>query len=511
MSFIAAATARSSALHRLRQWLESSKVRLRPAETGQNFGSNFVSSDPATGMALVYFQETTTDELNGIILSAKSAQRRWSSVTPLERSKVLHKVAALVRSEAEWLAELEVLDTGKPIWEARADVDACADSIDLFAGFIPTLSGSHVPVPPSPGSFYYTRREPFGVCAGIGAWNFPFQMAVWKSAPALAAGNAMVFKPSPLTPLTASRLVELYVKGGCPENLFSVVLGGNEAGQTLVNHPFVAKISFTGSVAGGRAVLSTAAHRIIPGTVELGGKSALIIMPDADLDEAVKGTLMANFYSQGQVCSNAARVYVHKTILKEFQAKLLSAVESLRVGDPFCPSTSMGAMITAEHKEKVQKYIQSAIAEGATLLTDDRPAMFPPNSPLISGHFLRPCVLTDCRDDMTAVKEEIFGPVLTLLSFESEDEVIQRVNNSELGLAGGVFTQNLSAAHRIAALLECGSVYVNSYNVYPPGIPFGGYKQSGFGRENSMDTLHSYTQLKAVYVEGGKLPHPFPS
>ncbi|OON15922.1 betaine-aldehyde dehydrogenase domain protein, partial [Opisthorchis viverrini] len=264
------------------------------------------------------------------------------------------------------------------------------------------------------------------------------------------------------------------------------------------------------SVAGGRAVLSSAAHRIIPGTVELGGKSALIIMPDADLDEAVKGTLMANFYSQGQVCSNAARVYVHKTILKEFQAKLLSAVDSLRVGDPFCPSTSMGAMITAEHKEKVQKYIQSAIAEGATLLTDDKPAMFPPDSPLISGHFLRPCVLTNCRDDMTAVKEEIFGPVLTLLTFESEDEVIQRVNNSELGLAGGVFTQNLSTAHRIAALLECGSVYVNSYNVYPPGIPFGGYKQSGFGRENSLDTLHSYTQLKAVYVEGGKLPHPFP-
>uniref|UniRef100_A0A183ARR1 Aldedh domain-containing protein n=1 Tax=Echinostoma caproni TaxID=27848 RepID=A0A183ARR1_9TREM len=423
---------------------------------------------------------------------------------------LLRAVASLVRDEAAWLAELEVLDTGKPLWEAKADIDACADSFDLFAGFIPTLSGSHVPVPPNPGTFYYTRREPFGVCAGIGAWNFPFQMAVWKSAPALAAGNAMVFKPSPLTPLTSTRLADLFIKAGCPKHLFSVILGGPDVGQALINHEGISKVSFTGSVTGGQAVLRAAAHRIIPGTVELGGKSALIIMSDADLDEAVKGTLMANFYTQGQVCSNASRVFVHNSIYDAFTKRLLSSVQRLKLGDPFQSDTSMGALITPEHMHKVCGYISSAVVEGAIQLYGGTKPQFPEGSNLAQGNFLLPCILTNCHDRMKAVREEIFGPVITLLQFEDEEEVISRANSSELGLAGGVFTQNLATAHRIAAQLQCGSVYVNSFNYYPPGIPFGGYKQSGFGRENGIDTLLAYTQLKAVYVEGGQLPDPFP-
>ncbi|KAF7255675.1 hypothetical protein EG68_06979 [Paragonimus skrjabini miyazakii] len=502
---------RAHALTRLREWLHSStELPLKLATEHSTSSPNLVSHDPATGHALVTFKEFNSEDVNSVVRSASAAQKVWCNIPPLERSKVLHNVAALVRAESKWLAELEALDTGKPLWEAQADIDACADVIVMFAGFVLTLTGVHVPVPPNPGSFYYTRREPFGVCAGIGAWNFPFQMAIWKSAPALAAGNAMVFKPSPLTPLTATRLSELYVKAGCPGGLFSIVLGGIETGQTLLNHPVVSKISFTGSVGGGRSVLSTAANRIVPGTVELGGKSALIIMPDANLNEAVKGTLMANFYSQGQVCSNAGRVFVHKSIFDQFQNRLLTAVEKLLVGDPFDPKTSMGALITTEHKNKVISYIRSAVSEGAVLLYGGKQPAFPSDSDLNPANFLLPCVLTQCCDDMQAVREEIFGPVVTLLQFETEEEVIQRANNSDLGLAGGVFSNDLSTAHRIASQLECGSVYVNSYNVYPPGIPFGGYKQSGFGRENSLETLLSYTQIKAVYVEGGSLPDPFP-
>ncbi|KAF6768065.1 hypothetical protein AHF37_08327 [Paragonimus kellicotti] len=502
---------RTDVLTRLREWLRSStELPLKLATEHSTSSPNLVSHDPATGQALVTFKEFNSEDVNSVVHSASAAQKVWCKVPPLERAKVLHNVAALVRAESKWLAALEALDTGKPLWEAQADIDACADVIVMFAGFVLTLTGVHVPVPPNPGSFYYTRREPFGVCAGIGAWNFPFQMAIWKSVPALAAGNAMVFKPSPLTPLTATRLSELYVKAGCPGGLFSIVLGGAETGQTLLNHPVISKISFTGSVHGGRSVLSTAANRIVPGTVELGGKSALIIMPDADLNEAVKGTLMANFYSQGQVCSNAGRVFVHKSIFDQFQNKLLTAVEKLRVGDPFDPNTSMGALITTEHKNKVINYIRSAVSEGAVLLYGGKQPAFPSDSDLNPANFLIPCILTQCCDDMKAVREEIFGPVVTLLQFGTEEEVIQRANNSDLGLAGGVFSNDLSTAHRIASQLECGSVYVNSYNIYPPGIPFGGYKQSGFGRENSLETLLSYTQIKAVYVEGGSLPDPFP-
>ncbi|TPP64638.1 Betaine aldehyde dehydrogenase [Fasciola gigantica] len=514
---------RMTALRRLRDWISSNDSPLKPAfgDNASDVSNVFATThEPATGLSLVYFRQTSTKELDNIVSYAARAQQTWCCLSPLERSKdgshfsfdhqLLHTVASLVRDEAKWLAELEVLDTGKPLWEAKADIDACADSIDLFAGFIPSLSGSHVTVPPNPSSFYYTRREPFGVCAGIGAWNFPFQMAVWKSAPALAAGNALVFKPSPFTPLTAMRLAELFTKAGCPDHLFSVVLGGSDVGQALVRHEGISKVSFTGSVAGGQAVLSMAALRIIPCTVELGGKSALIIMPDADLDEAVKGTLMANFYTQGQVCSNAARVFVHSSIFDAFTAKLMESIKRLQVGDPFLPDTSMGALITPEHLQKVLDYISGAVAEGATQLYGGTRPEFPEGSYLAQGNFLLPCILSNCNDQMKVVREEIFGPVITLLHFDDEDEVIRRANHSKLGLAGGVFTKDLATAHRIAAQLQCGSVYVNSFNYYPPGIPFGGYKQSGFGRENSFDSVLAHTQLKAVYVEGGKLPEPFP-
>ncbi|CAH8574916.1 unnamed protein product [Dicrocoelium dendriticum] len=504
--------ARTNAIKRLHEWLSISKfLPIQRVDPACATSTHLQSCDPATCQPLVQFKETCNGDLDKIIEEASRAQKAWCMQPPLERAKILHKLAELIRSESEWLAELETLDTGKPLWESLNDINACADVVTMFAGFLPTLNGTHSPVPPNPASFYYTRREPFGVCAGIGAWNFPFQMAVWKSAPAVAAGNAFIFKPSPLTPLTAVRLTELYTKAGCPNCLFSVVLGGSNVGQALINNPNISKVSFTGSVVGGKSVLSSSAHRIVPATIELGGNSALIIMPDSDLDEAVKGALMANYFTQGQVCSNANRVFVHKSIAKAFQEKLIPAVRNIRVGDPFDPATSMGALISPEHTKKVQGYIHSAISEGGMVLIGGTQPTFPPDCELDPTNFLTPCVVANCHDDMLAVKEEIFGPVMTLLEFQDEEEVIQRANNSPFGLAGGVFTRDLRTAHRIAAELQCGTVYVNTYNAYPPGIPFGGYKQSGYGRENSLDTLLSYTQLKSIYVEGGSLPNPFPT
>ncbi|CAH8465774.1 unnamed protein product [Schistosoma bovis] len=503
---------RKQAIEKLHKWLIHSQLPLKFAAADTKDPScnyDYTSYDPSTWLPLVHYKQTTYSQLDEMAINACKAQKQWIDLPLLERAKILRKVGDLVRAETNWLAELETLDTGKPLWEARADIEACADSFELFAGFIPSFVGTHSPVPPNPGSFYYTRREPFGLCAGIGAWNFPFQMAVWKSVPALAAGNSFIFKPSPLTPLTAIRLHELYKLAGCPENLYQVVLGGVEIGQALVNHALVRKVSFTGSVAGGRSVLQCAAERIVPSTLELGGKSPLIIMSDANLDEAVKGTLMANFYTQGQVCSNAARVFVHRSIAASFTQKLIESVKQILVGDPFNPKVSMGALISPEHRQKVHNYIKSAISEGATLLYGGEKIKFKVSN-LNSDNFITPCILTNCHDNMKVVKEEIFGPVITLLEFDTEEEVVRRSNDSEFGLAGGVFTQNLATAHRIASQLQCGSIYINSYNVYPPGIPFGGYKLSGFGRENSFDTLMAYSQLKSIYVEGGSLPYPFP-
>lgn len=512
MSSVVSNAARSGALKRLHEWLNASRfLPIERVEPGCTVSMPHQTYDPATCRPLVQFKETCLLDLNTIVLEASRAQKVWCMLPPIERAKILHELAGLIRSESKWLAELETLDTGKPLWESVMDINACADAMTMFAGFVPTLSGTHSPVSPNPSSFYYTRREPFGVCAGIGAWNFPFQMAIWKSAAAVAAGNAFVFKPSPLTPLTPIRLSELYTKAGCPSGLFSVVLGGANVGQALINNPHISKISFTGSVPGGKAVLSSAANRIVPATIELGGKSPLIIFPDADLDEAVKGALMANYFTQGQVCSNAARVFVHKSIAAVFQEKLIPAVRNISVGDPFDPSISMGALISPEHTKNVRGYIESAISEGGIILIGGTQPTFPPDSELDPTNFITPCVISNCHDDMLAVKDEIFGPVMLLLEFEEEDEVIQRANNSDFGLAGGVFTRDLRTAHRISAELECGTVYVNTYNVYPPGIPFGGYKQSGYGRENSFDTLLSYTQLKSVYIEGGSLPNPFPT
>jgi betaine-aldehyde dehydrogenase len=349
-------------------------------------------------------------------------------------------------------------------------------------------------------AFAYTRREPLGVCVGIGAWNYPIQIACWKSAPALAAGNAMVFKPSELTPMTALKLAEIYAEAGLPPGVFNVVQGAGETGALLAAHPDVAKVSVTGSVPTGKRVMKSAADTLKRVTMELGGKSALIVFEDADIEQAVAAAMMGNFYTQGEVCTNCTRVLVHSSIAERFLARLKERTELLRVGDPMDPLTEVGALISAAHHGKVMGCIQAGVSSGARLVCGGQAVKVPGHE---GGYFVQPTVFLAPSDEISIVQEEIFGPVLTLLTFEDEQEAVRRANATRFGLAAGVFTRDITRAHRVAARLQAGLCWINNYNITPVEMPFGGAKESGIGHENSLVAMEHYTQLKTVYVEMG--------
>ncbi|XP_035026298.1 4-trimethylaminobutyraldehyde dehydrogenase B [Hippoglossus stenolepis] len=462
--------------------------------------------EPATGRVLCHLEPCGAVDVDQAVKSAMLAFGHWSKMSGMDRARIMIEAAHIIESRREELAEMEVVNNGKSITEARLDVDSARLCIEYYAGLASTLAGQHVQL--AGGSFAYTRREPLGVCAGIGAWNYPFQIAAWKSAPALACGNSMVFKPSPVTPVTAVMLAEVYAKAGAPEGLFNVVQGGQETGSFLCLHPDVAKVSFTGSVPTGKKIMEMASKGVKPVTLELGGKSPLLIFPDSDLENAVRGALMANFLSQGQVCSNGTRVFVHKDILPEFVEEVVKRTKAIEIGDPLLETTRMGALVSRPHLEKVLSFVDQAKKEGATLLCGGE--VFVPSDPkLKGGYYMTPCVLGDCTDEMTCVKEEIFGPVMSVLSFETEEEVLQRANNTTLGLAAGVFTRDVMRAHRVVEHLKAGSCFINNYNITPVQVPFGGFKMSGIGRENGQVTIEYYSQLKSVFVEMGDVDSLF--
>ena len=311
------------------------------------------------------------------------------------------------------------------------------------------------------GSFVYTRKEPYGVCCGIGAFNYPFQMAAFKSAPALACGNTMVFKPSPQTPLTCLTLAEIYKSVGIPDGVFNVIQGGADTTHAMISHPTVKKVSFTGSVTVGSKIYSSLAAELKQATLELGGKSPLIIFEDADFDNAVKGAMLANFLNQGQVCSNGTRVFVHRSIAEKFTAAVIERAKGMKVGNPMEEDTMVGATISAQAGERVLNYIETAKKEGAKVLFGGERVQMP--EPFTGGYFLRPCVIGNVTDDMTIAKEEIFGAVMAVMPFDTEEEILKRANDSELGLAAGVFTKDIQRAHRVAAALESGTIFVNTY------------------------------------------------
>lgn len=475
--------------------------RLMDNQTGETFDV----VNPATG-AVIYRTEVADETVcRAAVASAQRGFEQWSAMTGMERSRILLKAVALLRERNDELAATEVLDTGKPWQEASVvDVVTGADSIEFFAGLAPAIEGNQQDLG---GDFYYTRREPLGICAGIGAWNYPLQIACWKSAPALACGNAMIFKPSEETPRGAVKLAEIFIEAGVPAGVFNVIHGDGAVGSWLTHHEDIAKVSFTGEVGTGKKVMAAAATTLKEVTMELGGKSPLIIFDDADVDDAVSAAMLGNFYTQGEICTNGTRVFVQDGIKDAFMQRLLERTRNnIVAGDPMDPQVNFGAMISAKHHQLVLGYIAKGKAEGATLAQGGH-AMQPAGCE--QGYFVEPTIFTDCRDDMTIVREEIFGPVMSVLSFTDEDEVIRRANDTRLGLAAGVFTRDIRRAHRVIHKLQAGICWINAYGNSPAEMPVGGYKLSGLGRENGLETLRHYTQLKAVYVGMNPLESPF--
>ena len=460
----------------------------------------FSNYSPSTGKKICDIEVTQNFEIESAIQKAKIGYKTWSSLSGFQRSKMLNRAANLIRARTHELAQLEVLDSGKPICEAlETDIPSAADALEFFAGLAPSLHGDHIQLGKS---FAYTRREPIGICAGIGAWNYPFQIACWKAAPALAAGNVMIFKPSELTPMSANKLYEIFLEAGIPEGVFQVIQGGREVGEFLKLHPDINKISLTGSYQTGKRIMQNAASNLKQVSLELGGKSPLIIFDDYDMDKAAATAITANFYTQGEVCTNGTRVFVHNKVKDKFTDYLLNKVAKIRVGDPFDQQTRMGALISREHLNKVMAFIEKGKSEGARLLYGGRsPEWSPSESQFANGNFLMPTIFTNCHDEMSIVREEIFGPVMSILSFENESEVIERANKTPYGLACGVLTNNITRAHRVIENIQAGMCWINNYNLSPVEIPFGGFKASGFGKENGIAALDNYTQLKTVYVD----------
>ncbi|KAA2016553.1 betaine aldehyde dehydrogenase [Escherichia coli] len=431
--------------------------------TSATSGRTFETINPANGNVLATVQAAGREDVDRAVKSALQGQKIWASMTAMERSRIL-------RERNDELAKLETLDTGKAYSEtSTVDIVTGADVLEYYAGLIPALEGSQIPLRET--SFVYTRREPLGVVAGIGAWNYPIQIALWKSAPALAAGNAMIFKPSEVTPLTALKLAEIYSEAGLPDGAFNVLPGvGAETGQYLTE------------------------------------QSPLIVFDDADLDLAADIAMMANFFSSGQVCTNGTRVFVPAKCKAAFEQKILARVERIRAGDVFDPQTNFGPLVSFPHRDNVLRYIAKGKEEGARVLCGGDVLK---GDGFDNGAWVAPTVFTDCSDDMTIVREEIFGPVMSILTYESEDEVIRRANDTDYGLAAGIVTADLNRAHRVIHQLEAGICWINTWGESPAEMPVGGYKHSGIGRENGVMTLQSYTQVKSIQVEMAKFQSIF--
>ncbi|MBM1310884.1 betaine-aldehyde dehydrogenase [Sulfitobacter mediterraneus] len=455
---------------------------------------------PATGEKIATVYAATPAIVEQAIESARNAQAAWAAMSGTERGRILRRAEQIMRERNHDLSVLETYDTGKPYQETSVvDATSGADALEYFGGMAATLTGEHIQLGEN---WVYTRREALGVCVGIGAWNYPTQIACWKGAPALACGNAMIFKPSETTPLCALKVAEILHEAGLPAGIYNVVQGMGEVGSALVTDPRVDKVSLTGSVPTGRKVYAAAAEGIKHVTMELGGKSPMIVFDDADIENAVGGAILGNFYSSGQVCSNGTRVFVHKAIKEKFLTRLTERLGNAVIGDPMDPDTSFGPMVSERQMNIALGYIEKGKAEGARLVTGgaqiDR-----------EGFYMQPTVFADVTDDMIIAREEIFGPVMAVLDFENEDEVMARANDTEFGLAAGVFTNDLTRAHRVAARFEAGTCFINTYNDAPVEAPFGGSKNSGVGRENSKAAIAHYSQLKSVFVRMDDVEAPF--
>jgi aldehyde dehydrogenase (NAD+) len=457
-------------------------------------GRTTADINPATEEPICQIAAGTTADIDRAIAAARRAQDEWAALTPTERSQIMVRAAELVRSGAEDLALRESLDVGKPIRYARDfDVPSAADLIAYYGGLAEQLEGAARPVGQS--SFAYTRREPVGVVGAITPFNFPLNLAINKIAPALAAGNTVVHKPAEETPLSALRIAEIITEAGAPAGVYNVVTGdGPTLGNALVEHPGVDKLAFTGSTAVGKQLIAKAAGTLKKVTVELGGKGAEIVFPDADLEIAAQTAFQAGFFNSGQFCMAGSRLLVHRDVYDEMAERMVALARSARIGDPQDPATDLGPLAHRDQLEKVRKYVQIGVSEGATLLTGGH------DGPGERGYFHEPTIFGDVEPGMRVAQEEIFGPVLVMLPFTSDDEAVAIANGTPYGLAAGLHTTNLTRAHKVAARLQAGMVWVNTWGLFGNNTPFGGYKASGYGRELGPEGIEEYLQYKTVYV-----------
>ncbi|MCB1180195.1 MAG: betaine-aldehyde dehydrogenase [Leptospiraceae bacterium] len=470
-------------------------------------GKEIQMIDPSTGKegGKVYFAEDK--HIQTAIENAVNAQKEWSKYTPAEKSRAMRKLVDLVRKNNDSLAMVDVEQVGKPLQEASGyDIESGAEAIEFFASATALKRGESYRL----GSVNaIVNHEPFGVVFGIGAWNYPFQIAAWKMAPAIAAGNAMIFKPSELTPGSAVELAKLCVEAGLPSGLFQVVQGGGEVATKFIKNENIRKVSLTGSVPTRKKVMQTASDSITTVTLELGGKGPLVVFEDANVKSAVAASMLANFYTQGEICSNGTRVFVHSSIYDEFIKLLKERTANIKIGDPKDPKTQMGPIISKAQYEKVLSYVEKGGSEGAELVYGGKFPESLKGTQMESGYYIEPTIFSNCKDNMTIVCEEIFGPVMSVLKFDSEEEVIKRSNNTEYGLAGAVFTKDINRALRVSQSLEVGVCWINHYNVTPVELPFGGVKFSGIGRENAIEAMYSYTQAKTIFIQPDELEMPY--
>jgi acyl-CoA reductase-like NAD-dependent aldehyde dehydrogenase len=454
--------------------------------------------NPATEESLGSIAAAGPQDVDDAVASARAALRGpWGALTARDRGRFLAKISRRILERVDEFARLETLHNGKPIFESRQiEIPAAAECFEYYAGWADKIQGETIPVK---GNYLaYTLHEPLGVVAAIVPWNFPLLLTAWKVAPALACGNTVVIKPATQTPLTALALAEVAQEVGLPPGVINVVTGrGSEIGDYLVAHPGVDKIAFTGDTSTGRTVMRNAAASLKPLTLELGGKSPNIVFADADLDAAVRGATTGIFYGKGEVCAAGSRLLVESRIKQEFVDRVAERSRKLRPADPLDPKTRLGSLVSRAQMDRVLHYVDTGTHEGATLVAGGRRYDIGTGK----GFFFEPTVFADVTPTMTIAREEIFGPVLAVIEFADVDDAIAKANDCDYGLAAGIWTRDIKKAHRVARHLQAGTVWINTYNVYDTAAPFGGYKQSGFGREMGMHASSHYTQTKTVWVD----------